>query len=55
MNKKIIEFDCNVLNQILSIPSDGDRYFNTTYWNHRDLDYPSYIRTIYENDGLAKT
>ena len=55
MKEKIIEFDCNVLDQILSIPSDSDRYFNITCWSHNRLGYLSCIRTIFEDDSLRRT
>ena len=52
---KMIEFDYDVLDQILGMLSDNDRYFNITYWSHNRLGYRSCIRTIFDNDSLGQT
>ena len=51
VKRQVIEFDCEVLGQILSIPSDVDRFFSSSaVWNHPVLDYASCVRTIFENN-----
>ena len=55
VKEKMIEFDFEVLGQILDIPSNGDRYFNVTCWSHNRLGYHSCIRTIFKDDSLGQT